>query len=92
MSRFVLKEKTFKIRDMEVTVRELTQKQRNEFTTKVNEDRFQGPAILASLGTVSPAMTVDEAAEEPAEVIEEIVAEIMALSGMGKQQKKADAG
>lgn len=97
MSRFPLKEKTLKIRDMDVRVRELTRGERNQFQAAVAEDRNRGPAIMASLGTIDPKMTEEEANGEPADVIEQIDTVIMELSGMkvgGKkdaEQKEPDA-
>lgn len=74
------------IRDTEVRVRELTQAERTKF---VNAEKFSMPPLVASMGTIEPKMTAEEAADEPAEVIEEIVAKILELSGMNK--KKGDA-
>lgn len=92
MSRFPLKEVTLTIRDTEVRVRELTQSERTQF---MNADAMSMAPLVASMGTVDPKMTKEEAAAEPAEVIEEIVETILTLSGMGKKkaaaQKEPDA-
>lgn len=86
MSKFKLKEVTLTIRDMEVRVRELTQKERNDFVHRAADDRFRGPAILASLGCVDPQMTEEEWADEPSEVVEAVVSQVMELSGMKKKE------
>lgn len=96
MSKFQLKESTLRIRDMDVRVRELTQKERSEFGSRAATDRYRGPPVLASLGAIEPKLTEEEWAEEPAEVVEAVVDEIMELSGMSKKkgdpEKEPDAG
>lgn len=89
MSRFPLKEATLTIRDAQVRVRELTHAERSEWSSATVVDKSRAIRLMASLGTVDPKMTEDEAAAEPGEVIEEIVENIMELSGMKK--KKGDA-
>jgi hypothetical protein len=82
MSRFSLKETTLTIRDTQVRVRELTHAERTKF---INSEKLAMLSIVASMGTVDPPMTVEQAADEPAGVVEEIVENILALSGMGKK-------
>jgi hypothetical protein len=89
MSRFTLKEATLTIRDSQVRVRELTHAERSAWSVATVADKSRAVRLMASLGTVDPAMTEDEAAAEPGEVIEDIVEKIMELSGMTK--KKGDA-
>jgi hypothetical protein len=95
MSRFTFKEGTLTIRGTEVRVRELTQAQRGEWFAATNADKRRAAPLIASMGTVDPPMTEDEAAAEPGEAIEEIVEKIMELSGMrikkGDAQKEPDA-
>lgn len=97
MSKFELKTRTFQVRGQDVTVRELTQAQRNTFTEMVQADRYRGPALLVSLGLVFPVLTEEEAKEEPADAMQEIVSAIMDLSNMGAKnggspEKEPDAG
>lgn len=87
MSKFKLKETALTIRDMEVRVRELTQKERHEFSDRASVDKFLGPAIIAELGVVDPKQTAEEWNEEPAEVVEAVVDVIMELSSMNKKKK-----
>jgi hypothetical protein len=82
MSRFSLKEATLTIRDTQVRVRELTHAERNKF---VNSEKLAMLALVASMGTLDPPMTAEQAADEPAGVVQEIVENILALSGMGKK-------
>ena len=89
MSRFKLKEATLPIRGTDVRVRELTQGERSDWSAATVADKKRGARLIASMGTIDPPMTEDEAAAEPGEVIEEIVEKIMELSGMGKN--KGDA-
>ena len=95
MSRFALKEATLTIRDTQVRVRELTQAQRSAWSAATTADKTRGATLIASMGTVDPPMTEEEAAAEPGEVIEEIVEKIMELSAMGRKkgaaQKEPDA-
>lgn len=88
MSRFPLKERKVTIRDTEVVVRELTRGERNDFSKAVADDKYRGPGLIASMGTVDPKMNEDEANAMPSEVIEDIVREIMDLSGMKTGTKK----
>jgi hypothetical protein len=95
MSRFPLKEATLTIRDTEVRVRELTHAQRSEWSAATSVDSRRGAPLIASMGTVDPPMTENEATAEPGEVIGEIVEKIMEISGMrqkkGAAQKEPDA-
>lgn len=90
MIMFKLKEATIKVRDQDVTVRELTQSERTRFVKEASEDRYRAPALIASLGLVNPKMTEEEVGQQPAEVIEEIVSEIMILSGLKKRDEEKD--
>jgi hypothetical protein len=87
MAKFKLKEATWKIRDMEVTVRELSQKEANQFSAAVVEDKGRGPATIASLGCIDPKMTEEEWSEESPLVLNEIVTKIIELSGMAKKDE-----
>lgn len=87
MSKFNCKEETIDIRGQEVTVRELTAKQRAKWAKDAGADKFLGPAMLVSLSCVSPKFTLEEALEEPTEVIERITEIAMRLSGMGDEKK-----
>lgn len=95
MSRFKLKEATLTIRDTDVRVRELTQGERSAWSAATIADKSRATNLIASMGTVDPPMTEEEAAAEPGAVIEEIVEKIMELSAMGKKkgaaQKEPDA-
>lgn len=92
MSRFKLKETTFNVRDQEVTVRELTQAQRAQFSKDSTADKFRAPALIASLGLVTPAMSEKEIGDEPSDVVTAIVEEIMILSGLKKREIKPKEG
>lgn len=88
MSKFALKETMLSIRDAQVRVRELTQGERTRMAEAVTVDKFRGPAMVVSLGCIDPKFTEEEAANESAEVISTISAEIMKLSGMGGDDSK----
>jgi hypothetical protein len=92
MSRFKLKEATLTIRDTEVRVRELTQAQRGEWFAATVADKRRAAPLIASMGTVDPQMTEEEAAAEPGEVIEEIVEKIMEISGLRQKATALVAG
>lgn len=95
MSRFTLKEATVPIRDTDVRVRELTQGERSAWSAAISVDKTRSGSLMASMGTVEPKMTEEEAAAEPGEVIEAIVDKILELSGLKKKkdaaQKEPDA-
>lgn len=82
MTRFKLKEHSFKIRDMDVTVREMTQTERLDFQKANAEDIRKGPALLAAIGCTEPKMSPEEWQEESAAVVAEVVDNIMVLCGM----------
>lgn len=84
MAKFKLKESTIDVRGTPVTVRELTQEQRNAFSLAVSADKNRGPAFVAAAGTVDPPLTEEEALQEPGGVVEALVDEILKLSGMKK--------
>ena len=86
MSRFPLKEEIIAVRGTDVRVRELTHAERNQFT---KADKFSIAALVASMGTLDPKMTAEQAADEPAEVLEQIVERILELSGMRKKHDDA---
>lgn len=90
MAKFKLKEAVVRVRDMDVKVRELTQAERNGFITAVGVDRLCGPAMLMSSGSVDPHWTFEDAVEEPADVVEQIVDKIMELSGMARNKKELE--
>lgn len=86
MSKFIFIEKTLTIRDKEVRVRELTHFERIQFASLSQEDRFAGPAMIASFGTVDPKQSQEEWAAEPTEVIDAVVDAILILSKMKKEK------
>lgn len=88
--KFKMKETTVKVRGEDIRVRELTHAERHEWVKLAQEDRFRGPALLVSFGTIEPKVTEAEAGDWPAEVVTALTDEIMALSGM-KREKEPDA-
>lgn len=88
MSKFKLKETSLTIRDTEVRVRELTQKERRELSDRIDADKFMGPAIIAELGVLDPKMTAVEWHDESPEVLQLLTDEIMKLSQMNSKTDK----
>lgn len=94
MSKFKLRQESLQIRDMEVTVRELSHGERNKFLEAFSTDKHTATSLVASMGCINPKMTIEEAAEEPGDVLEQIVDKILVLSHLKKapDQKEPNAG
>lgn len=90
MSKFALQESVITIRGQSVRVRELTHGERGEIAKGIGQDKFRGPALFVSKGSVEPTFTEEEAANEPADVMNAIAHEVMRLSGMLKDEKEGD--
>ncbi len=86
--RFELKAETLEVRGQTITVRELTQKQKAEWAKRVTDDRYCAPHVLVSL-VVEPQVTAEEAADWPAQIIEQVVEVARRLSGMDGDEKNA---
>lgn len=87
---FPLRESVIEIRGMKCTVRELTQKRKQEVSKAIMEDRFRGPALWASSGCIDPVFTEEQAADESAEIIDQLARETMRLSGIDLGEKAAE--
>lgn len=88
--KFKLKETTVQVREATLRVRELTHAERTQWVKESTEDRYRGPALLVSMGSVPP-IPEEEVGAMPAEVVEKLTAAIMQLSGM-TTEKQPDAG
>jgi hypothetical protein len=90
MSKFKLKEATFPVRGQSVTVRELTQGERNDWVKATQEDRYRTFAFLMSKCCITPSFTEEEACQEPTDVADVIVDKILKLSGIRKEDVEPD--
>jgi hypothetical protein len=81
MSRFPLRSQQIEVRGEKITVRELSHKQKAEWSKRVQEDRYSALPVFASL-VVDPPVSADEADAWPAEVLEQIYDIGQKLSGI----------
>lgn len=86
--RFALKSETIEIRGEQLTIRELTDRQKGQWAKAVKEDVYCAASMLVSL-VCDPPVTQDEAAEWPSQITEQVVAVAQRLSGMGDDAKNA---
>jgi|SRR5580698_10665422 hypothetical protein len=90
---FKLKETTMTIRDQELRVKELTHAERLQWMQIAQADRLDGPAMLVVLGVISePPLTKEEVQGWPGEVVTEVSAKVMELSGMNRQKEPNTRG
>ena len=86
MSLFPLSETSVELRGQVVLVRELTHGERIQFAKTA--DKYSGPALLISIASVNPKISVEMAESLPADVVERLVGAIMTLSGMESEPAK----
>lgn len=89
---FPLKETVLSIRGTQVRVRELTHAKKMEISRLIKDDKFRGPALWASSVCVEPVLTEEQAANESADIIDEIAREGMRLSGIDLEDEKTPEG
>lgn len=87
---FQLKETVLSIRDQQVRVRELSHAKRMEINKLIQDDKFRGPSLWASTCCVDPAFSEEQAADMPAEVVDQIAREGMRLCGIRFDDDKAE--
>jgi hypothetical protein len=94
--KFMLKEATMEVREQTVRVRELTHSERLQWVRAISEDKFRGPQLLVSLGSLEPKFSEEEAGDLPSDVVQAIVDKVLNLSGLDKKgttdSKQTDAG
>lgn len=86
MSRFILKSEIIDVRGQQLTVRELTDKQKGQWAKAVKNDVYCAASMLVSL-VCDPPVTIEEAADWPAAITEQVVGVAQRLSGMGDDEK-----
>jgi hypothetical protein len=89
MSRFTLISETIEVRGQQITVRELTSKQKGDWAKAAQADVYSAPYMLVAL-VCEPGVSADEAAGWPADVVERIVDVARRLSGMDSDDEKKD--
>ena len=92
MSLFPLIEKRLVIRGQYVTIREWDGVERKEFFRLRPEDPAGALAFMVSTCVVAPKVAPDAVGHFPTQVLDELVAEIVTLNGMDRDDKGGDAG
>jgi hypothetical protein len=87
MSRFKLQSEVLDVRGAQITVRELTYKQKAAWARAVQEDMYCAPYVLAAM-VCDPPVTKEEAEDWPAQVLEQIADVARRLSGMEEPAAK----
>lgn len=85
MSRFAFRSEVVDVRGVSVTVRELTFRQKADWAKRATEDPLCAPYVLLSL-VMDPPVDAEEAAEWPADVVEDLVEVARRVSGMDKRE------
>lgn len=98
MARAALKRDTVELDDDVLHVRELSVGQRATFYEAVKEKATDAPVLLVRMGAIkpdgAPLLSADEAQillEAAPAVVDAIADKVMKLSGLGDDEKKADA-
>ena len=88
MSRFTLNSECIHVRGQELTIRELTYKQKKQWALAVQEDMYSAPYVLAAM-VCDPPVTQEEAQDWPAQVLEHVVDVARRISGMDDKEASA---
>lgn len=86
MSRFPLASETIEVRGQQLTIRELTSKQKGEWVKAVEGNHYAAPYMLAA-AVCDPPVTPEEAQQWPAQIIEQVCDVARRLSGMLDEKK-----
>ena len=87
---FKLKESTMSLRGQDVRVRELSHGEVRWFANQ--PDKGLASDKLISMGTIDPAIAVEDVPSLPSDVSTALLKEIMRLSGWGADEKEPNAG
>lgn len=94
MSRWAYKTETVTVGGNSQKVRQMTAGERQKFA-QFSKDQKAGkadnndlPALIAGFGCVDPAVTKEELADMPADLLDAVVAKIMELTGFKDDEKK----
>lgn len=90
--KFKLKETEIMIRNETVRIRELSHAERLQWVKDATKDRFRGPALLISLGSIDPKFDEKTAGELPSDVVSVLSDAILVHSNMSvKKKAKTDS-
>lgn len=87
-----LLEDTVEFRGTTYRVREITHGERLRIIAEITKDRYMGPTMYAVCGTVEPAITVEDAGNKSAQLIEALARKVMTLSGVGTEESAEGKG
>jgi hypothetical protein len=87
---FPLTTSSITVRERKMTCRELTHGERSAIAKIISDDKFRGPALFAAMGCIEPKFSEDDAADMPADVVNDVAREVMRLSGLLRDETKND--